>query len=268
MQEAMRGLVRGIVASHETRTKGVTSIRRDAAAQRERSRRHVQGLETGRREAAQGLHGYLAGGRAVLAKNDALRESRFRSWATEAASGRAQRAARQRAALGESRSALAKATAKSRGGARALVKRLSSTRRAMARGLLEDLAAGRAALEEAGGERRTEVLTWLGDLTRDRVAAAQEWRQMGSVLTERGARVMAQAPSRRKEGKQEARAEARKVIPLEDRLFEYLAAHPDGVRLVEVEKEFGLERFEASRVVRGLISEGKARREDRLYFAA
>ncbi|MFH1560625.1 MAG: hypothetical protein ABID84_04365 [Chloroflexota bacterium] len=52
-----------------------------------------------------------------------------------------------------------------------------------------------------------------------------------------------------------------------ERGFEYLAHHPYGTRLTELEQEFGLGRFQAARVVRHLMNEGKAEKRDLLYFA-
>lgn len=66
MREEMRGLAQSIVASHEARSMGFASIRRDASAQRESAQRHVQELGATRRDAARTLHGHLARGRADL----------------------------------------------------------------------------------------------------------------------------------------------------------------------------------------------------------
>ncbi|MFQ5875673.1 MAG: hypothetical protein ACE5JL_17995 [Dehalococcoidia bacterium] len=54
---------------------------------------------------------------------------------------------------------------------------------------------------------------------------------------------------------------------LSNRVFAYLANHPDGARLVELEKEFGVSRFQMSRVIKNLINEGKVEKRKTLYFA-
>ncbi len=54
---------------------------------------------------------------------------------------------------------------------------------------------------------------------------------------------------------------------LSDRIFANLANHPDGARLVELEKEFGVNRFQMSRVIKNLINEGKVEKRATLYFA-
>ena len=62
-----------------------------------------------------------------------------------------------------------------------------------------------------------------------------------------------------------------KVAPpvgaLRDRVFAYLANHPDGTRLVELEEEFGLARIQTARIVRALIDDNKVEKRDMLYFA-
>jgi len=67
------------------------------------------------------------------------------------------------------------------------------------------------------------------------------------------------------------RAEVAEVTPeiseLRDRVFEYLANHPDGTRLVELEEEFGLARIQMARVVRNLTDENKVEKRGLLYFA-
>ena len=68
-----------------------------------------------------------------------------------------------------------------------------------------------------------------------------------------------------------ARAEVGEVtaefMSLRDATFEHLANHPDGTRLVEIERELGLSRLPAARVVRNLMDEGKVEKRGLLYFA-
>jgi len=68
-----------------------------------------------------------------------------------------------------------------------------------------------------------------------------------------------------------ARAEVAEVTPeiaaLEDRVFERLANHPDGTRLVELEQEFGVARIQMARVLKSLMNENKVGKREGLYFA-
>ena len=54
---------------------------------------------------------------------------------------------------------------------------------------------------------------------------------------------------------------------LRDRVFAYLANHPDGVRLIELEEEFGVARIQIARVTRALMDDNKVEKRELLYFA-
>ena len=60
---------------------------------------------------------------------------------------------------------------------------------------------------------------------------------------------------------------AKPPASLRDRVFSHLADRPDGVRLVDIEGEFGVGRFEAIRLLKDLMEEGNAEKRDLLYFA-
>ena len=52
-----------------------------------------------------------------------------------------------------------------------------------------------------------------------------------------------------------------------DKVFAYLANHPDGTKLTELEKEFGVARIQMAKVLRELMDNNKVERHDHLYFA-
>jgi len=54
---------------------------------------------------------------------------------------------------------------------------------------------------------------------------------------------------------------------LRDSVFAYLAGHPDGTKLVELEAEFGVTRIEMARMVRELMDDNLVEKRDLLYFA-
>lgn len=65
----------------------------------------------------------------------------------------------------------------------------------------------------------------------------------------------------------EAAEEPPELNALHDRVFEFLADHPGGSRLVEMEAELKASRFQMSRVLRNLMDENKIEKRDLLYFA-
>ena len=68
-----------------------------------------------------------------------------------------------------------------------------------------------------------------------------------------------------------AKADPAEMTPepaeLQHRVFEYLADHPDGTRMIELEREFDTSRIQMARVIRRLIDDGKVEKRDLLYFA-
>jgi hypothetical protein len=56
-------------------------------------------------------------------------------------------------------------------------------------------------------------------------------------------------------------------VTLRDVIFEYLADHPDGARMTDMEREFGMPRIQIATALRGLIDDNKVEKRDLVYFA-
>ena len=52
-----------------------------------------------------------------------------------------------------------------------------------------------------------------------------------------------------------------------DQIFKYLANHPDGTRMPELEEEFGVACIQIVRVLKNLMDKNKVERQNLLYFA-
>ncbi len=66
-----------------------------------------------------------------------------------------------------------------------------------------------------------------------------------------------------------AAAPPRKVrATLRDVIFTYLAEHPDGARLTQMEQDLGMARIKLAKEMKGLIDAKKVRKRDLVYFAA
>lgn len=65
-------------------------------------------------------------------------------------------------------------------------------------------------------------------------------------------------------------APAAASLPRDEEVFAYLANHPDGLRLVEIEEHFRTPRIRLAVILNRLIDANKARRDDerRVYFAS
>ncbi|TAK29826.1 MAG: hypothetical protein EPO21_20415 [Chloroflexota bacterium] len=169
----------------------------------------------------------------------------------------------------------------------------SATRAAMAKSQQQALSAGRAALQ-------TEVITTLEgfqqrrrDLANDLAEFSQVWQKFTQMRRARrsgalfgssrtveaepqqlAAEVMATTPRRNEEEPMPSDPAAEGSleshgIPSDEAVFSYLADHPDGLRLVDLEEHFGTIRIRLAPILSRLIQENKVRKaEDRkLYFA-
>ena len=61
--------------------------------------------------------------------------------------------------------------------------------------------------------------------------------------------------------------ETPETAALSDRVFEYLANHPDGTKMADLEKEFGLARIQMAKITRNLMDENKVKKQELLYLA-
>jgi hypothetical protein len=153
--------------------------------------------------------------------------------------------------------------------------------------LRETLAKVHSDLALAERQRKSQVKTWMEELATDHAAVRDEWQNLAATMRAKRAGAVAvveaplevapapraveevapAAPVEEEEEAAEVGEVTEELTSLSSRVFEYLANHPDGARLTEVEREFGLGRFQAARVVRHLMNEGKAKKEGLLYFA-
>jgi len=90
-----------------------------------------------------------------------------------------------------------------------------------------------------------------------------EWHKMTATLQSKrgGAAIAVKPPAKKAVGK------APEAATLRNQVFQYLANHPDGTKLVELEKEFGLARVKITRVLKDLMDEGEVKKRDLHYFA-
>ena len=72
---------------------------------------------------------------------------------------------------------------------------------------------------------------------------------------------MAEAPS------EESAAGRASLGELRDKIFAYLADHPDGTKLLELEEEFGVARIRIAKVIRELMDDNLVAKRELLYYA-
>ena len=124
---------------------------------------------------------------------------------------------------------------------------------------------------------RSEVANMLKELAKEDARRASEvTSNMRSAVATIHEQVWGKAPARKmatppKVAPAPPVAKLPKKMPpvgaLRDRVFAYLADHPDGTKLVELEVEFGVSRIEMARVLRNLMDNNKVEKRELLYFA-
>ena len=131
-------------------------------------------------------------------------------------------------------------------------------------------------------ERVTAVDELLGEVKAERGKAAAAWLELVNVMRAEPEMGMA-APPVAEPAKEEAMAKAEPVEmataeteanealdeseAMSDQVFAYLADHPDGTRMTELEEKFGVARIKMARLLKELMEENKAEKRDMLYFA-
>jgi hypothetical protein len=165
------------------------------------------------------------------------------------------------------------------------LKELDAAHASMSRELKADLAKIRPALEEEDRKRQSEAREFRGELGRavaQGKAAAQallrdfgeeqagvrdEWQKMTATMQSKRGGVAGAVKLPIKEIAEEAASMTPEIAALRERVFEYLANHPDGTKLVELAEKLGVARIQVAKVVRSLIDENKVEKRDLLYFA-
>lgn len=160
-----------------------------------------------------------------------------------------------------------------------MLKGFDEARAAMSKELRADLAKGDA-------QRKGDVCTMLKGFDEAHAAMSKELKaDLAKGSAQRHAEVWGVAARRKgwipaappppvekiPEEELIARAEPVEVTPeavaLRDRVFEYLANHPDGAKLRDLEEEFGVARIQMVRVLRNLMDENKVEKRELFYFA-
>ncbi|MDO8635967.1 MAG: hypothetical protein Q7R34_06945 [Dehalococcoidia bacterium] len=161
-------------------------------------------------------------------------------------------ARQQRTDLSKGRSDLASSVASQ-------LKELDVTHQVMAHQQRADLAKGRVALTRGEAGRKSGVNAWMKVVATAHAAAHDEWQKLAAAM-----RAKKGVPAAGKKAGAEVGTE---FGDLRDKVFAYLADHPDGARMTELEKVFGVARIQMAKVVKHMTDENKVAKRDLVYFA-
>jgi len=288
-REEMRSLAEEIVRSYKDRTSGVAEIREIVKAD-------LKEFQDSRAAMAKDMRADLA--RSVAAMKAAVSTQLKELGAAHAAMSRELKAdlAKVRPALekedkkrqSEAREfmgELGRAVAEGKAAVKTLLGEFDSAHNAMSREMRAELARGHQAMAEGERERQGEAREFMGELgkavaggkaatqslLRDfgevQAGARHEWQKMTATMQSKrgGVAVAVKRPI------EETVAGAAEITPdtavLRAQVFEYLANHLDGTKLVELAEEFGVARIKMAKVVRSLMDGNKVEKRDLLYFA-
>lgn len=145
--------------------------------------------------------------------------------------------------------------------------RMAEERRSMVRSQRAELSRARLDLARAERTRRNDTNAWRKALVRGRGAVTSPERNVAAVPQLEKDRPSASGEVSPTEATRPGRSMA-EPSDLYERVMRYLAARPEGTRLVALEREFGLSRIQMARVVRRLIDGKRLKKRDLLYFSA
>lgn len=165
---------------------------------------------------------------------------------------------------------------------------------------LKDFKVTMGAIQGRVNEIQTFVSSFLGNLKNERIQASEIWDKLAEAKANIG-KMIHPAPAKKKEApKAEKPAEPamsepvaekkpvepantktvaeekpvppvtdkakKKELPLEDRVLDYIAKHPKGIRVSDMEKPLGETRMKIGYTAKQLLDQGKVNKVDNLYF--
>ena len=152
------------------------------------------------------------------------------------------------------------------------IKRFGLERQDMARTVRERLTCAGQALQEAVQEIRHAAQETVDGIVADRRQAHQHWTERGKkkITPEvvAAATVVAEAAMTETTVEVEApsaRHDAR-PLPLEERVLEVITRHPEGIRLVDIGNDLGVDWRSLLGISRTIVEEDKVERIDNRYY--
>jgi len=123
-----------------------------------------------------------------------------------------------------------------------------------------------------GGEvvRLKEVLDLLQEFKTEREKMSANWQSLNTAMAKRrsGKPTMEAEVKARpvKEAIEEMEKEVTPEMDLEEKVLEFIKRHPEGVKVGDMEEPLGVLRMRLGVVAKGLLGEGKVRKEENMYF--
>ena len=144
---------------------------------------------------------------------------------------------------------------------------LSRARVAMTKQMRANLAKSLADCKRSTGAMLEGFSAELKDISSELAGGRDEWQILTATMqAHRGGAPVEVKPSPEKTA-EEAAEITPEIADIRDRVFEYLANHPDGTKMTWLEEEFGLARIQIAKIVKSLMDENKVEKRELSYFA-
>jgi len=219
-------------------------------------RAHLRELVEETREARRGWQSELQ------AVSQSLRDSFATHRAQRAANNRAQRETTHQLMdeihrVNEQRRV---AVSELRSEAHSLIERFDLEHQDMAEALRERLSSASNVLQGA-------VREMVGALAADRYQAHQSWTErLKKKLTPEAVAAEAVVAETAAEVEAQPEVQAAQPLPLEERVLAVIARHPQGIRLVDIGNDLGVDWRSLLGISRAIVDEDKVERIDNLYY--
>jgi hypothetical protein len=149
---------------------------------------------------------------------------------------------------------------------------LSAERRRAVAAMCADVDAFVGHLHQVSGDRRSGVAAMRKDVAAMRTGHRAFVRHLEKLGADRHVQIWGKtAPAAKAASPPPAAAPAvvgEAAVTLRDVIFTYLAEHPNGAKLTQIEQDLGVPRIQIAQAMRGLIDENKVQKRELLYFAA
>jgi hypothetical protein len=281
-REEMRSLAEEIVDAYTDRVATIAELRKTVKTE-------LKELKDARIDLGKELRADLAKSAAdrnaavstQLKELDAAHAAMSREMRAELNKGRqtlteeeAKRQSEAREFMGE----LGRVVAEGKAAVKTLLGEFDSSHNAMSREMRAELSKGRQSLAKGERKRQSEAREFMGELgkavaegkaatqalLRDfgevQAGARDEWQKMTATIQSKRSGVGIKV-------KPLIGAITPETTTLRNRVFEYLANHPDGTKMTELEQEFSVARIQMAKLLKDLADENKVAKRNSLYFA-
>jgi len=270
-REEMRSLAEEIVGSYADRVATVAQLRETVKMDLKgfQDSRTAMGKEL-RADLAKSVADRKAAVNTKLKELDAAHTAMSREMRAELNKGRqtlTEEEVKRQSEAREFMGRLGRAVAEGKAAVKTLLGEFDSAHTTMSKEMRAELAKSVTTLKHEVGAMLKGFNAELKEVRSELAGGRDEWQKLTATMqSKRGGVAVAVKPP-----VEEIAEEAAEITPetadIRDRVFEYLANHPDGTKMTGLEEKFRLARIQIAKIVKSLIDENKVEKRELFYFA-